>query len=526
MNKKTFLFFFLLATISNFLSGQKKPNILFITVDDTPPNAYSIYSHGMMYPTPNIDRIGNEGAAFTDYYSQPSCTAGRSAFITGQLPVRTGLTTVGQPGNPVGLKPEDPTIAELLKPLGYMTGQIGKNHLGDRNEHLPTVHGFDEFYGNLYHLNVSEEPEQADYPKSKDFFDKYGPRGIIESFATNTDDPSVDARFGKIGKQKVKDLGPLTIEQMKTFDDVLVAKSKDFMTRAKQQNKPFLLWFSSSRNHYKIHLKKESENLATALSEDMDYFGSGLMEHDGHVGQLLDFLKANGLEENTIVIYTSDNGPEQSSWPYGGTTQFNGEKMTTWEGGLRVPFLVRWPKHIPAGTWLNGITDATDVMPTIYDAVTGEKDLVSQLRNGKSVAGMNYKVHLDGYNALDYWSGKTKTCPRNEIFYYYESRLTAVRYGQWKVHFATKDCYPCDLQEHGMIWLYNLKKDPYEKYGYGPNFPQNFRQAMEKSWVIQPIIGIVKDHLGSFKEWPVRQGAASLNINAAIDMMEKVRNGN
>lgn len=522
MKKSSHFFLVLFLSCSILTFGQKKPNILVITVDDIPPNVLSIYSHGMMYPTPNIDRIGNEGVAFTDFYAQPSCTAGRAAFITGQLPVRTGLTTVGQPGNPIGIKPEDPTLAELLKPLGYMTGQIGKNHLGDRNEHLPTIHGFDVFYGNLYHLNVSEEPEQLDYPKGKEFFDKYGPRGIIESYATNVDDPTIDPRFGRIGKQTVKDLGPLTIEKMKSFDDTLVKRSKDFMSNAKKQNKPFLLWFCSSREHYKIHLKKEHESLASDISEDMDLFGSGLIEHDMQVGEILDYLKAIGEEDNTIVIYTSDNGPEQSSWPYGGVTQFNGEKMTTWEGGLRVPFLVRWPKHIPAGTWLNGITDATDVMPTIYNAITGDTNLVAELKQGKTFGTRTYKVHLDGYNALDYWTGKVKECPRKEIFYYYESRLTAVRYGPWKIHFATKDCYPCDLQEHGMIWLYNLKKDPFEKYGYGPHFSQNFRQAMEKSWVVQPIIGVVKQHFESFNEFPVRQGAASLNINEVIDKMQKL----
>lgn len=520
MFKKIFSLLFLLGCMSFYTYGQaKKPNILFITVDDVAPNALSIYSHGMQYPTPNIDRIGKGGALFTDYYAQPSCTAGRAAFIMGQLPVRTGLTTVGQPGNPIGIKPEDPTIAELLKPQGYMTGQFGKNHLGDRNEHLPTVHGFDEFYGNLYHLNVSEEPEQFDYPKTKEFQEKYGPRGIIESFASNVDDPTVDPRFGKVGKQKVKDLGPLTIEKMKTVDQEFVNRSINFIKRAKEANKPFLVWFAAARNHVYIHLTDEHKNLASNISEDMDVFGSGLMEHDMQVGQLLDYLKSIGEYDNTIIIYTSDNGPEQSTWPDAGVTQFHGEKMTTWEGGLRVPFLVSWPGHIPAGSTLNGITDGTDVMPTIYEAVTGEKDLVQQLKNGKKAGNMNYKVHLDGYNALDYWTGKVKESPRKEIFYYYESRLTAVRYGPWKVHFASKDCYYCDLQEHSMIRLYNIKKDPYEKYGGVTAFDQ----AMHKSWVIQPIIGIVKEHLGSFKEWPVRQGAASLNINEAIDKMERMK---
>jgi len=496
--------------------AQDKPNILVIMVDDVAPNALSCYSLGLQYPTPNIDRIAKEGVLFTDHYSQPSCTAGRAAFITGQKPVRTGLTTVGQPGNPLGLKKEDPTLAELLKPLGYMTAQYGKNHLGDRNEHLPTVHGFDEFFGNLYHLNVSEEEEQADYPKSKEFYEKYGPRGIIESYASDTYDNTVDPRFGVIGKQKVTDTGKLTSKRMETFDEELVAKTKDFMKRAQDDDKPFFIWHATSRMHVYTHLKEESRNLATPISTDMDLFGSGLMEHDGHVGEILDYLDELGIADNTIVIYTTDNGPEQSTWPDAGVTMFRGEKMTTYEGGVRAPFLVRWPKNIPAGLIRNGISAHEDVVPTIMAAV-GEPEIKDELKAGKTIGDMTYKVYIDGFNNLDYWEGKTDESARNYFFYYYESGLTAMRVGPWKMHFATKERYFDDMVTHTMPQLFNLRKDPFEKYDdiYG------FELIMHKSWVMQPAIGMLTEHLSSFKDYPPRQAAASLDINKAIDAILK-----
>ena len=480
-------------------------------VDDVAPNSLSCYSMGMQYPTPNIDRIAKEGVLFTDHYSQPSCTAGRAAFITGQKPIRTGLTTVGQPVNPLGLQKEDPTIANLLKPMGYMTGQFGKNHLGDRNEHLPTAHGFDEFYGNLYHLNVSEEPEQDDYPKNEKFINTYGPRGVIESFATTEFDNTEDPRFGVIGKQRIKDTGPLTIERMKTFDDELVRRSKDFMKRAKDAGKPFFIWHATSRMHVYTHLKESSKNLATKISTDHDYFGHGLMEYDGHVGELLDYMNELGIDENTIVIYTTDNRPEQSSWPHAGVTMFRGEKMTTWEGGLRSPFLVKWPNKIPAGTIRNGISAHEDVLPTIMAAV-GNPDIKEDLKKGKKVGDENYKVFIDGYNNLDYWTSKTGTSARNHIFYCYESNLTAVRLGPWKMHFATKERYFNDMVFHTMPQLFNLRKDPFETYD-GIN---GFHQIMEKTWVMQPAIRLLTKHLETFKDYPPRQESASLDINKAI----------
>ena len=485
-------------------STQEKPNILVIMVDDVAPNALSCYSHGMQYQTPNIDRIAKEGALFTDHYAQPSCTAGRAAFILGQLPVRTGLTTVGQPGNPLGIKEEDPTLATLLKGYGYMTGQFGKNHLGDLDEHLPTLHGFDEFYGNLYHLNVSEEPEQADYPTDPEFIKKFGPRGVIESFADGN------------GGQTVKDTGPLTKERMKTFDDTLVARSIDFMERAKKDDKPFFIWYASSRMHVYTHLKEESENLATNVSTDMDNFGHGLLEHDAQVGLLLDELEKLGISENTIVIYTTDNGPEQSTWPDAGVTMFRGEKMTTYEGGVRAPFLVRWPKHIPAGIDRIGISDHTDVMPTIMAAL-GDTTFIGDIKKGKRYNGKKYKVHIDGVNNLDYWEGKTDTSARNHIFYYYESSLTALRVGPWKMHFATKERYFDDMIKHTMPRLFNLRKDPFETY----DDIIGFYQIMHKSWVFQPAIALLKQHMATFKDFPPRQEAASLDINEAL---KKIKN--
>ncbi|MFY8274728.1 arylsulfatase [Pseudoalteromonas sp. SSDWG2] len=480
--------------LSLSVQAKNDPNILAIMVDDVAQVSLSAYSHGMTYNTPNIDRIANEGALFTDHYAQPSCTAGRAAFLMGQLPVRTGLTTVGQPGNPLGIKDADPTIAEFLKERGYMTGQFGKNHLGDLDEHLPTRHGFDEFYGNLYHLNVSEEPEQEDYPKSKAFKKKFGPRGVIESYADG----------------RVTDTGPLTRKRMETFDEEVLARSLDFMERAVAANKPFFIWHAPSRMHVYTRLKPESRHLATHISSEEDVFGSGLLEHDGHVGQLLDKLDELKIADNTIVIYTTDNGPEQSSWPDAGVTKFRGEKMTTWEGGVRVPFLVRWPGKIPTGLKLNGISSHEDVFPTLAAAL-GEKNLRKAMEK-------SHNVYIDGENNLDYWRGKTDKSARDHFFYYYESQLTAVRVGPWKMHFASKPGgrYYEDMITHTMPQLFNLRKDPMEHY----DGVTGFHQIMRKSWVMQPAIALLTEHVKTFQKYPPRQEAASLNINEAIKKAE------
>lgn len=485
--------------VSTVSLAADKPNVLAIMVDDVAPISLSAYSHGMTYPTPNIDRIANEGALFTDHYAQPSCTAGRAAFLMGQLPIRTGLTTVGQPGNPLGIKEADPTLAEFLKDRGYMTAQYGKNHLGDLDEHLPTKHGFDEFYGNLYHLNVSEEPEQADYPKDPKFVKKFGPRGVIESYANG----------------KITDTGPLTRKRMETFDEEILERSINFMERAVKAKKPFFIWHATSRMHVYTHLKPESRNLATGISSEEDVFGSGLMEHDGHVGQLLDKLDELKIADNTIVIYTTDNGPEQSSWPDAGVTSFRGEKMTTWEGGVRVPFLVRWPNKIPKGSKLNGISSHEDVFPTIAAAL-GEKNLREKLKKSD-------KVYIDGENNLDYWTGKADKSARNFFFYYYESQLTAVRFGPWKMHFATKPngLYYEDMVTHSMPKLFNLRKDPLEHY----DGVTGFHQIMRKSWLMQPIISKLTEHVQTFAEFPPRQESASLNINEAIEKAKTLNHG-
>ncbi|MEY8828249.1 arylsulfatase [Sedimentitalea sp. XS_ASV28] len=480
-----------IAASSAFAQESAPPNILAIMVDDVAQTSLSAYSHGMQYPTPNIDRIAAEGALFTDHYAQPSCTAGRAAFLMGQLPVRTGLTTVGQPGNPLGIQPEDPTLAEVLKEQGYMTGQFGKNHLGDLDEHLPTKHGFDEFFGNLYHLNVSEEPEQADYPNTPEFLEKFGPRGVIESFADG----------------EINDTGPLTKKRMETFDEEVLARSIDFMERAVDQQKPFFIWHAPSRMHVYTHLKDESRNLATDISSEEDLFGSGLIEHDGHVGSLLDKIDELGIADNTIVLYTTDNGPESGTWPDGGVTKFRGEKMTTWEGGVRVPFLVRWPDQIPAGLKLNGISSHEDVLPTLA-AAAGRPNVSEELRE-------SHKVMIDGINNLDYWTGNAEESARNHFFYYYETNLSAVRVGPWKLHFASKPGgkYYEDMVQHTMPKLFNLRKDPYEYY----DGDIGFQQMMRKSWVMQPIIALLTEHVATFAEFPPRQEAASLNINEAIE---------
>jgi arylsulfatase len=348
-------------------AGGKKPNILIIWGDDIGGFNISAYNMGMMgYKTPNIDSLAKSGALFTDWYGQQSCTAGRAAFITGQAPIRTGLTKVGLPGAPEGMKKEDPTLAGLLKPLGYMTGQFGKNHLGDRNDMLPTMHGFDEWFGNLYHLNAEEEPENPDYPKAPEFpnfKERFGPRGVLHCYATDKDDPTTDPRFGRVGKQKIEDTGPLSRKRMETIDEEVTAKALDFMERAKKADKPFLLWWNSSRMHVYTHLKKES-----AGKTGLGLYADGMVEHDGHVGQVLAKLKELGLDENTIVMYSSDNGAEMCTWPDAGTTMFRGEKNTQWEGGWRVPCLIRWPGVIKPGTIINSIGAHEDMVPTLLAA--------------------------------------------------------------------------------------------------------------------------------------------------------------
>jgi arylsulfatase A-like enzyme len=476
----------------------QKPNIIVIMPDDVGWFNVGAYNHGMMVPTPNIDRIAKGGKLFTDHYSQPTCTPGRASFITGQLPIRTGLTTVSTPGSPIGLDGRDPTLAEVLKEQGYRTGQFGKNHLGDRNSHLPTVHGFDEFFGNLYHLNSEEEPQDPDWPSDPAFNAKYMPRGVLDVVATDVDDPTEDPRFGKVGKQKITDTGPLTIERMKTVDEEFLARTIKFMEQSKAEGKPFFAWFAPSRMHIYTHLKPESRFLAKEHTGGDDIYGSGMMEHDGHVGQLLDALEKMGIAENTIVIYTTDNGAMSAWWPDGGTTPFRGEKATTWEGGVRVPMLIRWPAKIPAGSVSNGIQDHTDLFTTLA-AAAGVPDVVERMR-------AEHKVFIDGKNQLDHWAAKTgeEKSAKNTVIMYNEKELTAVRIGHWKFHFKTREGFFDYNKPSGL--MFNLKMDPFEQH----DGVKNNDQAMKKAHLGNLVRDALADHMKSLAEFPPRQEGGTL----------------
>ena len=388
--------------------ATKQPNILILWGDDVGYWNISRNNDGMMgYRTPNIDRIAEEGVKFTDWYGQQSCTAGRAAFITGQNPLRTGLTKVGMPGSTLGLQSEDPTIAELLKPLGYATGQFGKNHLGDRNEFLPTVHGFDEFFGNLYHLNAEEEPELPDYPKDPAFKARFGPRGVLDCLATEKDDSTTDPRFGRVGKQTIKDTGPLTIKRMGTVDEEITAHAIDWMEKQAKANKPFFLWYNSTAMHMYTHLADKNRG-----KSGQDDYSDRMVTHDEQIGQMLDKLDELGLADNTIVMYSTDNGPENDTWPDGANTPFRSQKDTNWEGAWRVPCFMRWPGKIKAGTVLNGIGSHQDMLPTLL-AAAGDPEVNEKLLNGYKVGDKTFKVHIDGINMIPYLTGQTKQSPRD-----------------------------------------------------------------------------------------------------------------
>jgi len=510
------IFVLILAAGSAF--AAEKPNILVIWGDDIGFSNLSAYSRGLMgYRTPNIDRIANQGAIFTDHYAHPSCTAGRAAFVTGMYPIRSGLTTVGMVGAPVGMQAHDATIAEVLKTQGYSTGQFGKNHLGDRNEHLPTVHGFDEFFGNLYHLNTSEEAEDEDYPTDPAFHKKYGPRGVLHTWATDTFDETEDPRFGKIGKQKIVDTGDLTRERMKTVDEEFITASFKFMEKAKKDNKPFFVWIAASRMHTFTHVPKKYREMVKEHTRYHDLHGAGMIQHDENVGQILAFLEKNGLDKNTIVIYSSDNGPEHSTYPHGATTPFRGEKMTTWEGGVRVPMMVRWPGKIKPGTELNGIQSHEDVFTTL-SAAAGIPDIRERIAKGDKLGtDTEHKNYIDGVNNLDYWTGKTDKSARNNFIYYAESNLQAVRINQWKAHFFTRSGYYGVTTKLDIPWIYNLRQDPYESFDSAPGARATITQ--QKTYAYNAILNVLGHHMATLAKYPPKQRSTSLSIS---EMMDKV----
>lgn len=497
-----------------------KPNILLIMSDDVGVANVSAYSMGVVgYRTPNIDRIARGGMLFTDYYGEQSCTAGRSAFITGIHPVRTGLTKVGLPGSPIGISPKDPTLAELLKPHGYVSGQFGKNHLGDRNEFLPTVHGFDEFYGNLYHLNAEEEPENEDYPKDPAFRERFGPRGVLDTKATDKDDPAVDPRFGRVGRQTIEDTGPLNRKRMETVDEEFLDRTKQFIRKHTAAGKPWMTWINTSRMHFYTHLKEASRGVT-----GLGLYADGMVEHDKQVGELLDLLDELEITDDTIVIYTCDNGPHFNEWPDGGNTPFRSEKNTNWEGAYRVAGLVRWPGRIEAGSVSNEIMSHLDWVPTLLSAV-GEPDIKEKLLKGHQIDGTTYKAHLDGYDFLPYLTGKTDAGPRKEFFYFSDDgQLVALRREQWKMVFAEQRARQLQVWTEPFVSLrapklFNLRSDPYERADTDSN---NYnRWYLERAWVAVPTQAMVAGFLKTFAEFPMRQKPAKFNVEDVMKLMSE-----
>jgi arylsulfatase len=504
-------------------AGGKKPNILVIFGDDIGQANVSAYTMGLMgYHTPNIDRIAREGMIFTDYYAEQSCTAGRSSFLTGQCTFRTGLSKVGVPASPVGLQKEDPTIAELLKNHGYGTGQFGKNHLGDKNEFLPTVHGFDEFFGNLYHLNAEEEPEQRTYPRDPAFKQMFGPRGVLRCKATDRDDPTVDARFGRVGKQAIEDTGPLTRKRMETIDDETSDAAIDYIKRLHAAGKTFFCWYNSTRMHLRTHvaLERRSPPGLTARTE----YADGMVEHDGHVGKLLKALDDLGIADDTIVLYTTDNGPHMNTWPDGAMTPFRSEKNTNWEGGFRVPCMVRWPGKIKAASVSNEIVSGHDWLPTLL-AAAGEPDVIDKLHKGHQAAGKTFKVHIDGYNQLPYLTAQVDQSPRRGFFYFNDDGdLVALRAENWKVMFM-------EQRAPGTLWvwaepftplrlpkLFDLRADPYERADVTSNTYYDW--FISQPYLIFAAQAVTARFLDTFKEFPPRQRAATFGIDQAIEKMK------
>ena len=510
------------ASMPAIAQQQQRPNIVIFWGDDVGQSDISAYSHGLMgFKTPNIDRIAKEGVMFTDYYAEQSCTAGRASFLTGQSGLRTGMTKVGLPGSTLGLQKEDPTIAELLKPLGYATGQFGKNHLGDRNEFLPTVHGFDEFYGNLYHLNAEEEPELPDYPKEPAFLAKFGPRGVMDCKASATDDPTIDPRFGKVGKQVCKDTGPLTKKRMETTDDDITNRAIDFIKRQKSANKPFFVWVNTTHMHFRTHTKPESIGQSGRWQSP---YHDTMIDHDKNVGEVLKALDDLGIANNTFIMYSTDNGPHMNSWPDGAMTPFRNEKNSNWEGAYRVPAMFRWPGKIKPDQVSNDIVAHLDLLPTLL-AVAGDTQMKDKLLKGYKVGDMTYKVHLDGDNLVPYLTGQVPKSPRESFLYINDDQqLTGLRYDNWKFVFMEQRA-PGTMR----IWsepfvnlrvpkIFNLRTDPYERADITSNTYYDW--LLDHAFAFVPAQAFVGDFLSSFKEYPQRQKAASFNMD---EVMEKLK---
>ncbi|MBT8368403.1 MAG: arylsulfatase [Deltaproteobacteria bacterium] len=512
-----------LLTTPVALAEADKPNIVVIWGDDIGQSNISAYTHGLMgYQTPNIDRMAAEGMMFTDSYADQSCTAGRSSFTTGQSVFRTGMSKVGMPGAKQGISAEDPTIATLLKQQGYATGQFGKNHLGDRNEHLPTVHGYDEFYGSLYHLNASEEPEQRDYPKG-DFLKNYGPRGVLDCRASDKDDPTDDPRFGKMGKQICTDTGALTKKRMETVDDEIQDKAVDFIKRQHEAGKPFFTWINYTHMHFRTHTKPESRGQAGPMQS---FYHDTMIDHDKNVGQILDLIDKLKIADNTIVVYSTDNGPHRNSWPDAGMTKFRSEKNTGWEGGYRVPQLVRWPGKVKAGSISNEIMSHLDWLPTLL-AVAGNSDVKEKLLKGYKANGKTYKNHLDGYNFLPYLTGKEAKGPRKEFFYFSDDGdLMALRYNNWKVHFMVQDqagtleIWQRKFRGLRMPYMFNLRTDPYEFATITSNTYWDW--VIDHAWILYPMGDVIGPFLKSFEEYPPVQKPGSFTVGDAFKSLQAV----
>jgi len=509
-------------------SSGKKPNILVIFGDDIGQTNVSAYSMGVMgYRTPNIDRIAQEGMMFTDYYAEQSCTAGRSAFITGQCTLRTGLSKVGIPGSTVGLQPRDATIAELLKPLGYATGQFGKNHLGDRNEFLPTVHGFDEFFGNLYHLNAEEEPEGRNYPTEPEFRQNFAPRGVLKCKTSDKDDPTDQPRWGKVGKQIIQDTGPLTKKRMETVDDETSAAAIEFIQRQSKAGKPFFCWMNTTRMHFRTHVREEHRDKPGFTSRTE--YADGMIEHDNVVGTILKAVDELGIANDTLVLYTTDNGVHMNSWPDGGMTPFRNEKASNWEGAFRVPCMIRWPGHIKPGSVSNEIVSGLDWLPTFL-AAAGDAGVIDKLLKGHSAGGKTYKVHLDGYNQLPYLTGQQEHSARKEFIYFNDDGdLVGVRIENWKVVFEEQRA-----QGTLQIWvepftklrtpkLFDLHADPYERADITSNTYYDWLLSNPSGLVIGPTA--VTKFLTTFKEYPPSQRAATFTIDQAMEKMKQTLTG-